>query len=75
MSEPEEPNSRTVYCIRIQGILDEKWADWFDGFAIRPRVETVLVGPVADQADLHGLLHKIRDLGLPLISIEKLESE
>ena len=67
----------SLYHIRVQGILDEKWSDWFDGFAITPQAddETLLAGPVADQAALHGLLAKIRDLGLPLLSVKRVESE
>jgi len=67
----------SIYHIRVKGILDEKWSDWFDGFAITPQAddETLLAGPVADQAALHGLLAKIRDLGLPLLSVQRVESE
>lgn len=63
------------YQIRVKGMLDHKWADWFDGLAIKPQAngETVLVGSVADQAALHGLLSKIRDLGLPLLALERIE--
>lgn len=59
------------YEIRLQGRLDERWAAWFDGMAIdlEPGGVTVLRGPVADQAALHGLLARLRDLGLPLISV------
>ncbi len=58
-----------TYHIRVKGNLDHRWSDWFDGFAIAPQPgdETLLSGPVADQAALHGLLNKIRDLGLPLL--------
>ena len=65
----------SLYHIRVKGILDEKWSDWFDGFAITPQAddETLLAGPVADQAALHGLLAKIRDLGLPLLSVQRVE--
>ncbi|MCK4315011.1 MAG: hypothetical protein KAX24_04495 [Anaerolineae bacterium] len=65
----------SLYHIRVKGILDEKWSDWFDGFAITPQPddETLLAGPVADQAALHGLLAKIRDLGLPLLSVQRVE--
>ena len=67
----------SLYHIRVKGILDEKWSDWFDGFAITPQAddETLLTGPVPDQAALHGLLAKIRDLGLPLLSVQRVESE
>ena len=62
------------YEIRIKGHLDARWAAWFDGLALAHGSDgtTVLDGPVADQAALHGLLQKIRDLGLPLISVTAL---
>ena len=61
----------TVYEIRLKGSLDHQWTDWFDGLAItlQRNGETVLTGAVADQAALHGLLRKIRDLGMPLLSL------
>jgi hypothetical protein len=59
------------YEIRVQGVLDAGWSAWFDGLRIsnEPSGMTVMAGPVTDQAALHGLLAKIRDLGLPLISL------
>ena len=59
------------YEIRVMGHLDTRWAAWFDGLAIAHGSDgtTIIDGPVADQAALHGLLQKIRDLGLPLISV------
>lgn len=77
MADGREFDRQGIYQIRVRGILDEKWSDWFDGFAINPQVddETLLTGPVADQAALHGLLSKIRDLGLPLLSVERVENE
>ena len=59
------------YEIRVKGHLDSRWAAWFDGLAIASGSDgtTMIHGPVADQAALHGLLQKIRDLGLPLISV------
>ena len=65
-----------IYEIRVRGTLDSRWADWFDGLAIAPQPddETLLVGPVAHQAALHGLLAKIRDLGLPLLSVKRVEN-
>jgi hypothetical protein len=59
--------------IRIKGHLDARWVDWFDGLAFShmPDGTTVLRGPVADQAALHGLLSKVRDLGLPLVSVTR----
>ena len=66
-----------VYQIRVNGVLDQKWSDWFGGFSIIPQAsdETLLTGSVADQAALHGLLNKIRDIGLPLLSVNRAESE
>jgi hypothetical protein len=67
------------YEIRIQGRLEPEWSAWFDGLTIVSGSqamrggETLLVGPVADQAALHGLLAKIRDLGLPLLSLTRVE--
>ena len=62
-------NSR--YEIRVKGILDERWTAWFEGLQVSSDgEETVISGPVADQAALHGLLTKVRDLGLFLISVE-----
>jgi len=72
--EFDEP---AVYQIRVKGNLDRKWSDWFDGFTIVPQAndETLLTGPVVDQAALHGLLVKIRDLGLPLLLVKRVEGE
>jgi hypothetical protein len=77
MPKHREFNTSVVYQIRVKGSLDETWADWFDGFSITPQSsgETVLTGPVRDQAALHGLLSKIRDLGLPLVGVERIESQ
>ena len=76
MTDGREFDRQTIYQIRVKGVLDSKWSDWFDGFAITPQAdeETLLAGPVADQAALHGLLAKIRDLGLPLLSVERVEA-
>jgi len=59
-----------VYAIRVQGHLGREWTEWFEGLAITldDNGETLLTGPVVDQAALHGLLKKVRDLGMPLIS-------
>ncbi|MFN8379818.1 MAG: hypothetical protein U0452_14225 [Anaerolineae bacterium] len=61
------------YEIRIRGLLDDRWAEWFDGLDLARQAsgETVLSGMVVDQAALHGLLRKVRDLGLPLISVTR----
>ena len=64
-------NSR--YEIRVKGILDRQWAAWFEGLQVTSDgEETVISGPVADQAALHGLLTKVRDLGLFLVSVRYL---
>ena len=61
----------TDYVITVRGHLDEHWSAWFEGMTITEAAngETLLAGPVIDQAALHGLLIKIRDLGLPLIAV------
>ena len=74
---PNKTNSQTgpsrpvIYQVRIKGHLGPQWADWFGGLTItlEDNGNTLLTGPVVDQAALHGLLRKVRDLGLPLISI------
>lgn len=71
-SEPTKNPSQTVnYQIRIKGHLDSQWSDWFEGLTItlEDNGDTLLIGPVIDQAALHGLLKKVRDLGMPLISV------
>ena len=77
MSEYRKYDEPGVYQIRVGGVLDDRWSDWFDGFLFDKTYinETVLIGPVSDQAALHGILNKIRDLGLPLISVERIEVE
>ena len=64
------------YEIRLKGRLGSRWAAWFDGLSIAHRSDgtTTIYGRVADQAALHGLLQKVRDLGLPLISVTQTES-
>ncbi len=61
------------YEIRVKGHLDAHWSDWFAGLEVRrgPEGESILSGPVADQAALHGILAKIRDLNLELISVNR----
>ena len=63
------------YEIRVAGVLDSRWATWFDGLAISPQDdETVICGLLDDQSALHGLLTKVRDLGLCLISVRRLDT-
>jgi hypothetical protein len=66
----------TVYQIRVESHLGAGWTDWFDGLAITPEEDgnTLLTGPVVDQAALHGLLKKVRDLGMLLISVNRLDA-
>ena len=74
------PNSRDVYEIRIKGLLDEHWENWFEGMALITVEEdghdcTVLTGAIADQPALHGLLERIRDLNLTLLSVRKIAAD
>ena len=66
-----------VYQIVVKGHLDPEWSDWFDGLSITmvDNGETILSGPIVDQTALHGVLIKIRDLGLPLLSLTHIEPE
>ena len=76
-STSDRPQRAEWYEIRLQGRLDQRWEQWFDGMAISPGVDgtTVIRGPVPDQAALHGLLVGVRDLGLPLISVARVEPD
>ncbi|HEX5810170.1 MAG TPA: hypothetical protein VFY25_15985 [Anaerolineales bacterium] len=66
-----------LYEIRIQGHLDSQWADWFEVLTVRleENGDTLLIGMVVDQSALHGLLRKVRDLGMPLISVNRIEPD
>jgi len=66
-----DPNKPTIYKIRIKCHLGPEWSDWFEGLTISLEEDgtTLLSGPVVDQSALHGLLKKVRDLGLPLLSV------
>jgi hypothetical protein len=66
-----------IYQIRIKGHLDRKWADWFCGLSITSleNGETLLTGPVLDQAMLYSLLRNVRDIGLPLVAVMQVEPE
>jgi hypothetical protein len=65
------------YEIRVEGHLDARWASWFEGFTLATADDgtTVIHGSVPDQAALHGVLQKLRDLGVPLISVAQLRTE
>ena len=71
---PVEP---IIYQIRIRGHLGPQWADWFGGLAITLEEDgnTLLTGPVVDQAALHGVLRKVRDIGMPLVSVNHVEPD
>jgi hypothetical protein len=72
-----EPGQPVVYQIRVKGHLGCQWTKWFGGMTItlEDNGETLLTGPLVDQAAVHGLLKKVRDLGLPLISVIRIETE
>ncbi|MER7251505.1 hypothetical protein [Kribbella sp. NPDC000426] len=65
------------YEIRLEGRIDPRWAAWFDGMTLSTHADgtTVIHGQVADQAALHGLLQRLRDLGLPLLSVDRVETD
>ena len=74
MTNPYKYNGLTDYRIKLKEHLDPKWSDWFEQMAISTEGDqTILTGPVADQAALHGLLIRIRDLNLTLLSVERIE--
>jgi hypothetical protein len=77
MSDGHRSGAGQFYHIRVKGNLDLKWSDWFDGFTITHEGDdgTLLIGPVADQTALYGLLQKIRDLALPLLTVQRLEGK
>ena len=70
-----DPSQPMVYQIRIKGHLGRQWTDWFEGLAItlEDNGETLLTGLVVDQAALHGLLKKVRDVGMPLLSVSPMK--
>lgn len=73
MDHVRSPGEPIIYQIMIEGLLDPCWSEWFGGLTVTPQKngQTLLAGPVRDQAALHGLLAKIRDMGLPLISVNR----
>jgi cell division FtsZ-interacting protein ZapD len=62
-----------IYELRVKGHLDDRWSDWLGDLAMQRQEDgtTMLVGPVVDQAALHGVINRIRDLGLPLLSVKR----
>ncbi len=72
-----DPSQPRVYQIRIEGHLGRRWVDWFGGLIItlEDNGDTLLTGPVVDQAALYGLLRKVRDLGMPLLSVIRLKPD
>ena len=77
MSDRLQPDHPTIFQIRIKGHLGQEWTDWFPGLTItlEESGDTLLTGPVVDQPALHGLLKRVRDLGMPLLAVNRLESE
>jgi hypothetical protein len=77
-TDPADQHEPGCYEIRLQGRLDQRWSAWFDGMTLTTSpgpagAQTILRGPVVDQAALHGLLARLRDVGLPLLSITRVE--
>ena len=72
-----EPDQPLIYQIRLEGRLGEQWTPWLDGLTITldENGDTLLTGPVVDQAALYGLLRKVRDLGLPLLALYRLQPD
>ncbi len=70
-----DPSQSNIYEIRVKGHLGRQWTEWFEGLTITLEEDgvTLLTGPVVDQAAIHGLLKKVRDLGMPLLSINRLK--
>lgn len=72
-----DPDQPAIYEIKVKGHLDDRWANWFGDLVITPQENgnTILTGTVVDQAALHGLLKKIRDLGLALLSVNQIKPD
>jgi hypothetical protein len=71
------PDQLKILQIRIKGHLGQQWMDWFDGLTIMPEEDgnTLLSGPIVDQSALYGILRKVRDLGIPLLSVNSVDPD
>ncbi len=76
-NQPTEPDRPVNYQIRLQGHLHGEWTEWFAGMSVTVEAngDTLLTGPVADQAALHGLLRRVRDLGMPLLAVRRMADD
>ena len=76
-SAASRPDQFELHEIRIQGHLDQRWTDWLDGMTVSHQSDgtTTLTGPLADQAALHGVLNRIRDLALPIVSVLRISPD
>ena len=77
MAEVIDSSQPTIYQIRVKSHLGSDWTEWFEGLSItlENNGDMLLTGPVVDQAALHGLLKKVRDLGMPLVSVNPVQSD
>ena len=77
LNSKTDPGQPMIYQIRIEGHLGYQWTNWFGGLtiALENNGETLLTGPVVDQAALHGVLKKVRDLGMPLLSVNRVKPD
>jgi len=75
VTAPPTVRAASTYCLRVEGHLDDHWSSWFGRFTIARETDgtTTITGQVVDQAELHGLLVKVRDLGVTLISVARVE--
>jgi len=75
MADDQQSGGREVYQITVRGVLGGEWSDWFGGLTVVPQAggRTLLTGPIIDQSALYGVLNRIHDLGLPLLSVNRVE--
>lgn len=75
MDQSDKPSRSTYYEIRVEGHLDDGWSEWFDGLSVTSQAngETLIAGSIADQAVLQGLLTKVFNLRLPLVSVRRIQ--